>query len=67
MRKRRDAGKSMEPMVLLALALALSLGVGYAWPPWGYFAGPVAVALLVGGAFLAFLISEARAKGKSKP
>jgi hypothetical protein len=62
MRERRDAGKSMEGIVLLAVGFTLSLGAGAVWGFWGYFAGPAAVLLLVAGPIASALIAEARRK-----
>lgn len=67
MRERRDAGRSMEPMVILVFALALSLGGGHAWSPWGYLAGPALIVLLVGGFVVSFAIAEFRSKRGDKP
>lgn len=59
---RRDAGRSLEPVIVLAFALALSLVVGSRWGFWGYFAGPAAILLTVLVGLSVALIQEARKK-----
>jgi hypothetical protein len=59
---RRNAGRSMEYVIVLAFVLALSLLGGWAWKPWGYFAGPAALFALVAVGIMGTLISEARKK-----